>query len=117
MARRAPTRCTQCPKLATNHGRCDNHQRKPWANPSANTRTLTRQQRDHFRTAVLNDWNHTCGQCGQPASEADHITPIGLGGNPHDWEHNGMALCPTCHTIKTAEDNKKIRAHQTNKTW
>lgn len=110
MARRPPRRCTRCTKLATANGRCDDHRIKPWERPSANSRALTSAQRRRFRQLVLADWNYACGRCGQPAAEADHITPIGLGGDPFDWEHNGMALCPTCHDTKTATDNQRMRS-------
>lgn len=109
MARRAPSRCTRCTALATRGGRCDDHQVKPWANPSANTRALTPADRARFRRAVLADWDYQCGWCRAPATEADHITPIGLGGAPHDWAYNGMAMCSECHEEKTIEDNRAIR--------
>lgn len=116
MATRAPTRCTQCKRLATHQGRCDQHQVKPWERSSANTRALTGRQREHFRQATLRA-NPTCAWCNQPATEADHILAIGLGGDPHDWENNGQGLCDTHHAIKTKRDNDEIRARQTRRTY
>lgn len=114
-----PSRCPipDCHNLTTTKGRCDNHQPKPWANPSANTRTLTPAERARFRRMVLdrdpvcvcNGWcgNHY-GPCTNPATEADHIIPIGLGGAHHAGE-NGQGLCTPCHDTKSQHDNQRIR--------
>lgn len=109
MPSRAPGRCTRCPRLATNQGRCDDHQRKAWENPSANTRNLTGRQRETFHANVMAAANGKCNWCGRPATEADHILAIGLGGSPTDWEHNGQALCADCHDLKTEADTRQTR--------
>lgn len=109
MPSRAQSRCTQCPRLATSKGRCDDHQRRAWENPSANTRALTGRQRETFRRNVLAAAQGICAWCGKPATQADHILAIGLGGSPHDWEHNGQALCDDCHDLKTEADNHHAR--------
>lgn len=114
-----PTRCPipGCHRLTTQRGRCEEHQPKPWANPSANTRTLTSADRARFRRMVL-DRDPVCvctgwcgthyGPCTQPATEADHIVPIGLGGAHHAGE-NGAGLCASCHLEKSKQDNQRIR--------
>lgn len=117
MAQRAPSRCTQCRQLATHHGRCDDHQVKPWHNASANTRALTGRQRQHFRDKTLEAAAGICEWCGKPATEADHKLAIGLGGDPHDWENNGQALCTDCHDIKTKQDTADIRAAAKRRTY
>lgn len=117
MARRAPSRCTQCRQLATHHGRCDDHQVKPWERSSANTRALTGSQRAHFRAKTLEAAAGICEWCGKPATEADHKLAIGLGGDPHDWENNGQALCTDCHDLKTKQDNADIRAAAKRRTY
>lgn len=109
MPSKAPGRCTQCPVLATTKGRCDEHQRKAWENPSANTRALTGGQRARFRAEVMQASDGKCAWCGQPATEADHIRAIGLGGSPTDSTHNGMGLCSECHVLKTESDNNEMR--------
>lgn len=114
-----PERCPipGCHNLTTRKGRCDEHQPKPWVRPSANSRTLTGADRARFHAMVLRG-NPACvctgwcgqhdGPCGKPATEADHILPIGLGGANHA-QANGQALCTRCHEVKTVMDNKKMR--------
>lgn len=114
-----PERCPVpgCHELTTARGRCDEHQRKAWANPSANTRTLTRTERRRFHDMVLRG-NPACactgwcgehiGACTTPATEADHIVPIALGGAHHARE-NGQALCTACHAIKSHDDAIRTR--------
>lgn len=108
MAQAAAKRCTQCSRIATHGGRCEQHQVTPWANKSANSRALTGRQRANFRANVLARADHTCEWCGKPATEADHILAIGLGGAPTDWINNGAALCRRCHATKTRSDNKRM---------
>lgn len=117
MAKRAPTRCTQCRQLATKQGRCDDHQVKPWERKSANSRALTGRQRATFRTKTLDAAHWTCAWCGNEATEADHILAIALGGAPLDWENNGQALCDACHEKKTKQDKQRVRAKQATRRY
>jgi len=52
--------------------------------------------------------------CGRPAEEVDHIKPLADGGT-HDIE-NLQALCKSCHSRKTIEENRgksgKIEARE-----
>lgn len=45
-----------------------------------------------------------CAECGRPAEEVDHITPLARGGT-HQWE-NLQALCKSCHSKKTISENR-----------
>lgn len=120
MPTRPMARCTQCRAMATHHGRCDDHQRKAWANPSANSRALTGAQRRTFRAAVMSaamqERDGRCAWCPNLATEADHILAIGLGGSPTDARHNGQALCSECHELKTESDKAQERARRTSKS-
>ncbi|MFF9894962.1 HNH endonuclease [Streptomyces longispororuber] len=109
-----PSRCTdpECHEYATQHGRCDDHQRTPWAGrddkaarygiSSGRWRTLKRKvtARDHG----------CCYRCGaeQPDDPddghvLDHVRPISEGGSPTDLDNLGL-LCTTCDTIKSKEE-------------
>jgi 5-methylcytosine-specific restriction protein A len=102
-----PTRC-HCGHPATNQGRCDQHQPKPWANPSANTRLLSRHQRRAFRDAVLTH-EPACRNCGSTTNlRADHIIPVADGGAHHD-PNNGQTLCEPCHEAKTRAEQAARR--------
>jgi 5-methylcytosine-specific restriction protein A len=100
MARRAPSRCTKCARLATRHGRCDDHQRQAWENPSANSQALTGSERRRLRAALINA-GHTCAWCGTEDNlELDHIIEIADGGAPRDLE-NCQLLCEPHHEKKS----------------
>ena len=104
-----PSRCTdpECRALATNRGRCDNHQPKPWAGrarkqdrygiSSGTWRSLKRQ--------VARRDNGCCHVCGREADEGetydlDHKRPISQDGSPRDLDNLGL-ICPDCHAIKS----------------
>jgi len=106
---RAPKMCAQPGCTTPTHGgRCDEHRTgHNWTRyPSANNRTLTRQERAWFRDQVLR--LHPVCPCGRPAVEADHITPIGEGG-ANDPRANGQGLCADCHRTKTLADRAARR--------
>jgi 5-methylcytosine-specific restriction endonuclease McrA len=101
------TRCTEpgCGTITTT-GRCEKHARKPWANPSANTRTLTGRQRSTIRHKQLRR-EPQCRVCGTTKNlEADHIIPIADGGA---WyaEENLQTLCDVHHAAKTAQERRQ----------
>lgn len=115
-----PTRCPYdgCRALTTRRGRCDEHQIKPWANPSANTRALTSRERARFREEVLagepscacTGWcNQHRGPCPEPGTQADHIISIAMGGS-RLARANGQPLCAGCHTVKTRLDTAAVKA-------
>ncbi|WP_426727074.1 HNH endonuclease [Corynebacterium auriscanis] len=68
------------------------------------TRTSTWQWKK-LRTQALNRDNHQCQQCGQPATEVDHITNHATGGA--DAIENLTSLCAECHAAKTERERKE----------
>lgn len=113
MPQAAATRCTQpgCGARATTKSRCDQHQRQPWENNSANTKQLTRGQRMKFRREQL-EREPRCRVCGTEQDlEADHITEIADGGDPLDAA-NGQTLCKHHHEEKTALARRIRRARR-----
>lgn len=118
----APSRCpkTGCHNLTTTRGRCDDHQRRAWENPSANTRALTGAERGRIRRTTLarhpvcqcTGW---CGEhhgpCATPSTEADHIVPVGEGGARTD-PGNLQGLCTDCHDVKTQADKARMAARR-----
>jgi 5-methylcytosine-specific restriction protein A len=98
----APSRCTsRCGRMATNQGKCDEHQRKAWSNPSANTRALTSTERGRINRQQIKR-EPQCRGCGSTHDlRADHIVEIADGGSLFD-ESNLQTLCETCHDVKTA---------------
>lgn len=106
----APSRCpiTGCTNLTTDRGRCDDHQRKAWENPSANSRALTGADRGRIRRTTLAR-EPNCRVCGAPATEADHIITIAEGGSRED-PGNLQGLCTEHHDAKTKVDRARIAA-------
>jgi 5-methylcytosine-specific restriction protein A len=113
MPNRIPTRCP-CGNLATNQGRCDQHQRKAWANKSANSTTLTGRQRQTLRDQALarDPRCQVCGETNVETLEYDHIIEISDGGSPLD-PSNGWLLCTNCHKIKTAHARRARNQRKT----
>lgn len=107
MPTRPPRRCTRCTKLATNKGRCDDHQPTPWATKSANSQALTGRQRAQLKAKRL-AYDPTCAVCDEDDTsllELDHIIEIADGGDPHDFD-NTWLLCTPCHAVKTSNARK-----------
>ncbi|MET7431969.1 HNH endonuclease [Streptomyces flaveolus] len=123
-----PSRCTdpECPELATNRGRCDEHQPRAWANrptvrerygiSSGTWRSLKRRvdQRD----------NGHCYYCGGPPAEGetlqlDHITPVAEGGSPAALDNLGLIHAHPCHAEKSKAEalrgNARRRARRGGK--
>jgi 5-methylcytosine-specific restriction endonuclease McrA len=49
------------------------------------------------------DANPICVRCGAPATQADHIIAVALGG---DLEHGALqSMCERCHRAKTVRDS------------
>lgn len=65
-------------------------------------------QWDELRRRVFERDGNKCIQCGDVATDCDHITPVALGGT-NDPE-NLQSLCSRCHDVKTKKDIKKIAA-------
>jgi 5-methylcytosine-specific restriction protein A len=100
---RAPgSRCTEpgCGTITT-EGRCERHQRKAWANVSANGRALSGRQRENLRKRAIRE-QPACRNCGSTADlEVDHIIEVADGGSLAD-RSNLQVLCHSCHLLKTA---------------
>lgn len=99
MPNRAPTRC-HCGALATKAGRCDNHQRKAWANTSHRNHVIDKTR--WKKTADLHLLHHPrCRNCGATEHlEVDHIIEVTDGGAMYD-PANLQTLCHECHKAKT----------------
>ncbi|MGW5737005.1 MULTISPECIES: HNH endonuclease [Streptomyces] len=108
-----PTRCTdpECHAFATHKGRCDEHQRTPWAgrdDKAARYGISSGRFRTLKRKVTIRD-NGCCYRCGADQGDTDadddtfvldHITPISEGGSPTDLDNLGL-LCPPCDRIKS----------------
>jgi 5-methylcytosine-specific restriction protein A len=109
-----PTRlCSQpgCGSPATYRGRCATH--------ATQNNTATHQNRSVYnskrwrvlRRMVLYN-TPLCGECGNIATDADHITPIEDGGAPWDMM-NLSSLCHPCHSRKTRHEQQTRNAAST----
>lgn len=109
MPRSPSPRCSDptCGEVATFKGKCREHQRKAWENPSQHTLQMDRSLEYRWRKQVMATPPGTtkmCENCQQhPANRADHKVPIGEGGALYDIT-NGWALCPPCDDKKTKDD-------------
>jgi len=86
--------------MATNRGRCEAHQPKPWAQPSKHTLLINRAKQTEWRKQIKDRAHGLCQHCGKPGSEADHIEEIADGGALYDLS-NGQWLCRPCHQART----------------
>lgn len=103
---RAPKKCARCDATVKGRTYCPNCQPNGWHNnPSANHRAHTRDERRQFRDTVLelHPWCQACGV--RPSTQADHKTPIELGGT-NDPHTNGQGLCDPCHDAKTRAETR-----------
>lgn len=106
---KAPSICSQvnCPEPATRAGRCDQHQRTPWASNDPRRDHLPRNwavlrrrilDRDHW-TCQLRDPG-----CTLQASEVDHL------GDRDDHRPAMLrAACHHCHAARTAAQGVDAR--------
>ncbi|MFE3326884.1 HNH endonuclease [Streptomyces sp. NPDC059176] len=104
------SRCSEagCFEL-TGDGRCEAHQRKPWANKSkawgaGSTRKWREFRADRLRAEPQCRW---CG--AKDELEVDHIIPLSAGGSKWDPD-NVQTLCATCHDVKSSQDRRQ-RTH------
>ena len=76
--------------------------------PNAAARGYCSKSHRAWRKAVLSRAGFQCQKCGiilvTGSLHADHVVPINEGGDRYNVE-NGMALCPSCHSRKTAMEN------------
>ena len=114
-------RCTdpQCPEMATNRGRCNEHQPIPWAGRDDKARRygISSGTWRKLKAATARRDNRCCYICGteppddpdDPGHQLDHITPIFEGGAVDDPDNLGLA-CTSCHATKSAAE--ALRANQ-----
>jgi 5-methylcytosine-specific restriction protein A len=102
-----PTRlCLEprCPHPATYRGRCATHTRSNERTTHARRHFYNSKRWQITRSRVLFD-QPLC-ECGQIATDVDHIKAIEDGGDP--WSRNNLqGLCKACHSMKT---NRELRA-------
>ena len=84
-----------CSRDAVRDGRCENHQRRPWAD------STHRKLPDRVRRQVRRR-DRFCVFCADPGREVDHRLPQAWGG-PDELE-NLQFMCSNCHLIKTMEE-------------
>lgn len=99
-----PTRCSapECYELTT-EGRCEQHQRKAWANRSKAWGAGSTRKWRAFRDAHIAS---ACRWCGKESDlQLDHIIPLSLGGSKWD-PANVQTLCSGCHDVKSAQDRR-----------
>jgi 5-methylcytosine-specific restriction enzyme A len=103
-------RCTSpgCGRMATEHGRCERHQRPAWQQPSQHTLLMNPTRERKWRRLVKENANSICELCGAyaPRGQADHINPVADGGALYDTA-NGRWLCYPCHQRITIEENRQ----------
>lgn len=99
-----PTRlCTTpgCPNPTHHRGRCTTHARTNNRDTHRHRHIYNSRRWKYLRRAVIQA-NPLC-PCGAIATDVDHITPIGAGGQPFD-PTNLQAICHTCHSVKTRQE-------------
>lgn len=79
---------------------------RPWGSGS------TRQWRNQRQRALTRD-NGQCVDCGDTATEVDHILGKSEGGT--DDLHNLRSLCGSCHDVYTREQIKRGKARRSAK--
>jgi 5-methylcytosine-specific restriction protein A len=112
------SRCTdpECHKIATNRGRCDDHQPIPWAGRDNKARRygISSGTWRSLKNRVTRRDNGCCYICGdgppddpdQAGHQLDHITPISEGGAATDLDNLGLACVP-CHEAKSRAEARR----------
>ncbi|MEU1159002.1 HNH endonuclease signature motif containing protein [Streptomyces sp. NPDC005918] len=122
-----PTRCTdpECHEYATHNGRCDNHQRTPWAGreDKAARYGISSGRWATLKRKVIARDHGCCYRCGADQGDTpedtfvlDHVIPISEGGARTDLDNLGL-LCPSCDVTKSraealrGAERARARAH------
>src|SRR5436190_1182189 len=95
-------KCLRCPQPAIlGTSRCEAHRlrRSRWALYPSNARYRSAEWSERRRKQLAE--NPTCALCGQPATVADHITAVKLGG---DWDGPLQSLCKSCSQKKSSSE-------------
>lgn len=108
-----PCAIRSCPNLIDEGKYCDTHKQYK-IHDSRRKNDSDRHRHEHTRRwqklrLIYLRANPLCIECKKqnkivPASEVHHIVPIARGGT--DDESNLEALCKSCHSKKTAEENR-----------
>lgn len=109
-----PCRTPGCRNRSTGHGLCPaceagRKRHNDATRPSASARGYDARWREARARYLLA--HPTCALCGDPATEAHHITRKRDGGT--DDDANLMALCHACHSRITASTQSFGRAETT----
>lgn len=95
--------------MASKQGRCEGHQREPWAS----SKNKSRHERgydsawDKRRKRILKRDNYLCQPCKEEgiytkAKAVDHKKPKSQGGG--DEDENLQSICDPCHKEKTIKE-------------
>lgn len=93
-------------------GRCTRHRRRELATHKAR-HPWTRAYNDpEFRLARSRLQSQPCAQCGKPAQQIDHITPLADLWETDQWParhqpRNLQPLCLPCHSTKTRKQQSQ----------
>lgn len=112
-----PTRCTDpaCRAIATNRGRCDDHQPPPWrGRPSWKQRYgMPVSQWRKLRDRILTRDEHRCYICGRDgADQVDHIIPRFEGGAEADPANLAAIHERPCHEAKSKGEAARANARR-----
>lgn len=99
-----PTRlCLEprCASPATYRGRCQRHSREREAATHRNKQLYSSRKWQNTRLLQLH--LHPLCECGQIATDVDHIVPVERGGER--WEFTNLqSMCHSCHSVKTRRE-------------
>jgi 5-methylcytosine-specific restriction enzyme A len=115
-----PSRCTdpECYALATNRGRCDDHQPIAWEGraPAEERYGMSRGTMRSLKAKVMRRDNGCCYICGgEGAEELEHKIPVSQGGARQSLDNLGVAH-RECHAAKSKEEAVRGARRRTRKT-
>jgi hypothetical protein len=95
----------RCVNPAVNGSRCADHggRRKSKAAQGRDSLYKTAEWRERRKRQLAAEPN--CRACGRPATVADHVIPVGLGG---DWYGELQSLCKRDHDLKSAAEGRRV---------
>jgi 5-methylcytosine-specific restriction protein A len=103
--------CSDEGRCPPGKSRCKAHGGGSWARVSAISKGRYGASWQQLRARVLRE-SPNCEECGQPATDVDHIVAIADGGT--DARSNLRALCNTCHKRYTAAQNRARRKRRSS---
>jgi len=91
----------QCASPAVYRGRCQRHAKQRERQTHRNKKIYNTKRWQVLRRSVL--FNHPLCECGEIATDVDHVVPMHQGGDP--WSRaNLQTLCAHCHGQKTSQE-------------